>query len=121
MLAVVRALPGSVRPVVLADRGFHRAGFVAWLKRHHLDYVVRIKKGSCITEVVGGRRWKLGEEGLKPGELRFCEEVRYGLYHGRPRDLLINVALCWRLSKKSRAKNPRRKQPEEPWYLATSL
>jgi hypothetical protein len=57
---------------------------------------------------------------LKPGELRFCEKVRYGLYHGRPRDLLINVALCRRLPK-SRAKNPRRKQPEEPWYLATSL
>jgi hypothetical protein len=48
------------------------------------------------------------------------EGVRYGLYHGRPRDLLTNVALCWRISK-GRAKNPRRKQPEEPWYLATSL
>ncbi len=30
------------------------------------------------------------------------------------------MALCWRISK-SRAKNPRREQPEEPWYLATSL
>jgi hypothetical protein len=46
--------------------------------------------------------------------------VRYGLYHGRPRDLPIDVALCWKVSK-SRAKNPRRKQPSEPWYLATSL
>ncbi|MBA3491571.1 MAG: hypothetical protein H0T55_05755, partial [Rubrobacteraceae bacterium] len=66
------------------------------------------------------RRWKLGEEGLKIGELRLMEGVRYGLYHDRPRELLTNVALCWRVSK-SRAKNPRRKQPEEPWYLATSL
>lgn len=33
---------------------------------------------------------------------------------------MLNVALCWRVSK-SRAKNPRRKQPKEPWYLATSL
>jgi hypothetical protein len=32
-------------------------------------------------------------------ELRFMEGVRYGLYHGRPRELLINVALCWRISK----------------------
>jgi hypothetical protein len=118
--AVVEALPRSVRPVVLADRGFHRASFVAWLEVRHLDYVVRLKKGSCITEADGGR-WKLGEEGLKPGELRFSEGVRYGLYHGRPRELFINVALCWRISK-SRAKNPRRpKQPPEPWYLATSL
>ncbi len=119
LLAVVRALPESVRPVILADRGFHRASFIAWLVRHHLNYVVRIRKGACITEK-DGRRWKLGEEGLKIGELRLMEGVRYGLYHDRPRELLTNVALCWRVSK-SRAKNPRRKQPEEPWYLATSL
>ncbi len=119
LLAVVRALPTSVRPVILADRGFGRAGFLAWLERHRLDYVVRIKKGSCVTEG-DGRRRKLGEEGLELGELRFVEGVRYGLYHGRPRELLTNVALCWRISK-SRAKNPRREQPEEPWYLATSL
>ncbi len=117
LLAAVRALPTSVRPVVLADRGFHRASFIAWLEGHHLDYVVRLKKGSCITEA-DGSRWKLGEEGLKLGELRLVEGVRYGLYHGRPRELLINVALCWRVSK-SRAKNPRREQPEKPWYLAT--
>ena len=114
ILAVVRALPEGVRPVVLADRGFHRAGFLAWLERHHLNYVVRIRKGSCITEK-SGNRWKLGEEGLKIGELRFVEGVRYGLYHGRPRELTINIALCWKVAK-SRAK-----EPEEPWYLATSL
>lgn len=81
--------------------------------------MVRLKKGSCITEA-SGRRWKLGEEGLRLGDLRFVEGVRYGLYHGRPRELWINLALCWRVSK-SRARNPRRKWPEEPWYLATSL
>ena len=114
ILAVVRALPGSVRPVILADRGFHRASFLAWLERHRLDYVVRIRKGACITEA-SGHRFKLGEEGLKIGELRFMEGVRYGLYHGRPRELTINIALCWKVAK-SRAK-----EPEEPWYLATSL
>jgi hypothetical protein len=119
LLAVVRALPTSVRPVIVADRGFGRAGFLAWLERHRLDYMVRIKKGTCVTER-DGSRWKLGEEGLELGELRFAEGVGYGLYHGRPRELLTNVALCWRISK-SRAKNPRREQPEEPWYLATSL
>ena len=119
LLAVVRALPGRVLPVILADRGFHRASFIAWLAQRNLDYVVRIRKGSCITKA-SGHRWKLGEEELKMGELRLVEGVRYGLYHGRPRELSINVALCWRLSK-SRAKDPRREQPEEPWYLATSL
>ena len=42
LLSVVRALPKKVRPVVLADRGFARATFFAWLKEHRLDYVVRI-------------------------------------------------------------------------------
>ena len=69
LLAVVVALPMSVRPVILADRGFHRASFIAWLKRHRLHYVVvRIRKGTCMSET-SGRRWKLGEEGLKLGEL----------------------------------------------------
>jgi Transposase DDE domain len=120
LLAVVRALPMSIRPVILADRGFHRASFLAWCQRHELDYVVRIKKGTCITKA-DDRQCKLGEEELKPGELRFLESVRYGLYHGRPRELWINLALCWKMPK-SRTRTPRRKkQPEEPWYLATSL
>jgi hypothetical protein len=88
--------------------------------QHSLDYVVRIKKGSCLIEE-DGHRWKLGQEGLKPGQLRFCEGVRYGLYHDRPRrDLWINVALCFRMPK-SKMRDPRRKVPAEPWYLATSL
>lgn len=119
LLAVVRALPEGVCPVVLADRGFHRASFIRWLQRHDLHYVVRIKKGTCITEE-DAHRWKLGQEGLKRGELRFCEGVRYGLYHGRPRDLWINVAVCWKIPK-SKATDPRRKAPAEPWYLATSF
>ena len=112
----------SVSPVILlADRGFHRASFLAWWERHDfLDYVVRLKKGTCISEADGGGRWKLGEEELKPGELRFLKGVRYGLYHGGPRELWINLALCWKVSK-SRERNPRRKQPGEPWYLARSL
>jgi Transposase DDE domain len=123
LLAVARALPGAVRTVVLADRGFARATFFAWLEKHRLDYVVRVKKGTCLTEA-DGERWKLGEEGLKPSQLRWASwasNVRCGLYHGRPTEILLNVALCWRVSK-SRASNPRRrKRPEEPWYLVTSL
>jgi hypothetical protein len=32
LLAVIEALPAGVRPVVLADRGFQRAGFLTWLE-----------------------------------------------------------------------------------------
>ena len=119
LLAVVEALPAGVRPVILADRGFCRAGFLTWLEYRNLDYVVRLTKGACITEA-DGKRWKLGEESLKPGQLRWLGDVRYGLHHGRPRELFVNVALCWKLPK-SRSRDPRRTFPEEPWYLATSL
>lgn len=78
LLAVVRALPEGVRPVVLADRGFARATFFEWLQRHRVDYVVRIDKGTCLTEA-NGRRWKLGQEGLARGALRWAPGVRYGL------------------------------------------
>jgi len=120
LLAVIEALPKGVRPVVLADRGFCRAGFLKWLECRNLDYVVRLAKGACITEP-DGKRWKLGEEGLRLGELRFCGGVRYGLYHGRPRDLFVNVALCWRMPKGQKRRNPGCEEPAEPWYLATSL
>lgn len=119
LLAVIEAPPACVRPVVLADRGFCGASFLTRLEYRGVDYVVRLKKGAYITEP-DGRRWKLGEEGLRPGETRFCEGVSYGLHHRRPRELFVNVALCWRVPK-SEMRDPRREAPAEPWYLATSL
>lgn len=38
LLAVVEVLPTGVRPVILADRGFQRAGFLRWLEYQNLDY-----------------------------------------------------------------------------------
>ncbi len=61
LAAVIAVLPSQVRPIILADRGFARASFLQWLQRHQLDYVVRLDKGTCLTEW-DGRRWKLGEE-----------------------------------------------------------
>jgi hypothetical protein len=117
--AVLGALPPGVRPVVLADRGFARANFLAWLQARGADYVVRIDKGTCLTEP-DGARWRLGTEGLAFGELRWHPAVRYGTYHDRPRDLVVNVALCWRASRRRAGRKPHA-APPEPWYLATSL
>ena len=114
--AVLDALPPGLRPIVLADRGFARASFLRWLQDRGADFVVRIDKGTCLTEP-DGRRWKLGEEGPQPGQVRWCPGVRYGLHHGRPRGLVLNVALCWRVPRCCAST----KRHKEPWYLATSL
>jgi len=119
LLAVVQALPTRVRPVVLADHGFARAAFLAWLQEHGLDYVVRITAGTGLV-TADGTRARLGTEGLQPGEMRWAPHVRYGQrYQGRPRDLWVNVALCWR-SPRHLSRTLRHAQPAEPWYLATN-
>ncbi len=88
LAATLGALPAGVRPVLLADRGFARASFLEWLQGRRVDYVVRIDRGTCITEP-DGRCWKLGQEHLARGQLGFAPGVRYGLYHGRPRELVL--------------------------------
>jgi hypothetical protein len=119
LLAVLRALPPGVRPVVLADRGFARAPFLAWLRREGATFVVRVTRGTCLTEA-DGARWKLGQRDPARGHLSWHPGVRYGLHHGRPRDVAINLAQCWRLPR-HQARDHRCHQPPEPWYLATDL
>ena len=119
ILAVVRALPLGVSPVVLADRGFARATLLMWLGAQGLDYVIRIDRGTCISPAQGPR-WKLGAEIMAPGDLQWHPQVRYGLYHDRPRDVGCNIVCAWRTTarqQRSRGHRP----PHEPWYLATSL
>jgi hypothetical protein len=119
LLAVVRALPSGIRPVILADRGFARAAFLAWLQEHGLDSVVRITTGTGLV-AIDGSRYRLGTEGLQPGEIRWAPQVRYAQrYQGRPRDLQVNVALCWRLPRHLQRRQ-RSQQADEPWYLATN-
>jgi hypothetical protein len=115
LLAVVRALPISVRPVILADRGFHRASFLAWWERHDLvDYVVRLKKGTCISEADGGGRWKLGEEELKPGELyassKVCATASTTEAHGSYGSTWPCVGRCQRVEREI----PGASSPESP-------
>lgn len=92
ILAVTSALPPSVHTVIPADRGFARASFFAFLAAHGPDHVVRIDRGTCITEECG-RRWKLGEEGTRRGEVRWKRGVRYAIHHDRPTDIRLNLAI----------------------------
>lgn len=99
LAAVLAAVPPGVRPVILADRGFARVPLLAWLQEHGGDYVIRVNQDMCLTDV-RDVRMKLGAEGTQPGQVCWLPQVRYGLSHGRPRDLWVNVACCWRVAKR---------------------
>lgn len=118
LAAVLKALPARCTPIILADRGFARAEFFRWLLRRDLQFVIRIDRGTCITDA-DGTRTKLGTEGLTIGARRWFGRVRYALYHGRPNDLWVNVAAVWLTPKERPHRHPT--DPDEPWYLATTL
>jgi Transposase DDE domain len=115
---LLRALPWNVRPVVIGDRGFGRAEFIAFCQKRRVDYVLRVRRKAQITPATGSP-WKLGAEGLRPGETRWVPQVRYGTFNNRPRELWIHLACTWCPPTLRRAKQG--KEYEEPWYLATSL
>jgi hypothetical protein len=115
---VLRALPLTVHPFVIGDRGFGRAEFIAFCQKWGVGYVLRVRRKAQITPATGPA-WKLGTEGLRPGERRWVPAVRYGTFNNRPRELWINLACTWCPPPGRRAK--RGKEYQEPWYLATSL
>lgn len=122
LAAVLAALPVGVRPVVVADRGFARADLLAWLTTRQIDYVIRIANNTRITHP-DGSSWKTSPtpppRQLRPGQLHLLRGVRYGTYHDRPRDLLINLACSYRLPRARARGHPR--PLTQPWWLATSL
>jgi len=80
---------------------------------------VRITAGTGLV-AADGPRSRLGTEGLRPGEIRWAPNVRYGQrYQGRPRDLWVNVAFCWRLPRHVQ-RTLHQTRANEPWYLATN-
>lgn len=103
------------RPLILADRGF--ASLFRWLIARRLDFVIRLDKGTCLTEG-SGKRHRLGYDlNIKEGRQIWFHRVRYALYHGRPNDIWLNVGLSWISPDQVRKGN----EPSEPWCLAASL
>lgn len=120
LAAVLSALPKHCRAIILGDRGFARSEFFRWLIARKLDFVVRIDKGTCVTDTFGRRR-KLGVDlTIKLGEQLWLGRVRYALHHGRPTDIWLNVGCSWCPSQ-SAATRKAPTEPDEPWYLATNL
>lgn len=118
--AVVAALPPSCRPIILGDRGFARQEFFQWLISRKLDFVVRVRKKTCITDCDGNRH-KLGYSlTVQPGGEAWLIDARYALHHERPTDISLNLGISWRKPDSSRTRKAPI-EPNGPWYLATSL
>lgn len=108
MLAVIRSLIGpEVRLVILADRGFGRAGLIQECQRLSLDYLVRIVPDVLVES----RSYKgnLKDYSLARGQCCMWKDVRYrsdGL-------VTTNLVLRWKKGLSG--------DKDQPWYLVTSL
>ena len=102
-------LPATIRPLLLADRGFGRANlirFVQQMPRHTgypVDYVIRIR-GDVVVQS-DDYHGRLRDYSLRKGRILFWPQT----FYRSDGAVVINLVLYW-------ARGHR-----EPWYLATSL
>ena len=102
-------LPTTIRPLLLADRGFGRASLIHFLQEmpHHTgypaDYVIRIRGDVVVHSAC--YRGRLRNYALRKGRILFWPQTLYRSDGAA----VINLVLYW-------ARGHR-----EPWYLATSL
>ena len=102
-------LPATIRPLLLADRGFGRASLIHFLQQmpdhtgYPVDYVVRLR-GDVVVQSAD-YRGRLRDYPLRKGRINFWPQTRYRSDGA----VVINLVLYW-------ARGHR-----EPWYLATSL
>jgi hypothetical protein len=108
MLRTIRSILGpDIQIVILADRGFGRAGLIEECQKLGLGYLVRISNDV----IVQGAAYtgNLKDYTLRRGECRFWKKVRYRA------DGLVTTNLVLRWKKGLVGKK------DQPWYLATSL
>jgi DDE family transposase len=100
-------LPGGVRVLILADRGFGRAEWAAVCQELGFGYVVRIKPDVTIS--CARYRGVLRKYPVKRG----IAHVLRGVDYRKDRRVRHNIVVRWKpgLAKKR----------DEPWYLMTDL
>ena len=106
---LLRHLPNTIRPLLLADRGFGRASLIRFLQQmprhtgYPVDYVVRLRGDVVVrsTDYQG----RLRDCTLRKGRILFWPQTLYRSDGA----VVVNLILYW-------ARGHR-----EPWYLATSL
>lgn len=93
------ALPPGMKPLLIADRGFGRAGLLAFLLEQGWEFVIRVNGKVRVEQ--GGRSFRLDEVEPGKGQRRWLAQVNY---MGKAR---VNVAVAW--------------GGKEPWYLVSTL
>ncbi len=106
---LVTHLPNTVRPLILADRGFGRASLLLFIQRlpsfsgYPVDYVIRLKKDVIVQSEEF--RCRLRDYPLRKRRIVFVPGVKYR----QDGAVTTNLVLFWGSGHKN------------PWYLATSL
>ena len=106
---LLRHLPTTIRPLLLADRGFGRASLIHFLQQmpnhtgYPVDYVIRLR-GDVVVQTAE-YRGRLRDHPLPKGRILFWPQTLYRSDGAA----VVNLVLYW-------ARGHR-----EPWYLATSL
>jgi hypothetical protein len=100
-------LPGGIRVILLADRGFGRAELAKTCEGLRLSYLIRIKPDVRIAHP--SHTGRLDEYPIKKGVWRVLADAEYR----SDRAVRLNVVVRWRHGL------PKRR--DEPWFLMTNL
>jgi hypothetical protein len=104
---LVTMLPGGVKVVVLADRGFGRAELAKTCHELKLRYLIRIKPDVRVAHP--SYTGRLDEYPLKRG----CWRVLSGAEYRSDKAVRLNVVIRWKPGLPARR--------DEPWFLMTDL
>ena len=109
-IAPVLRLLRSYPIVLLGDREFHSVKLAKWLSGWGVDFALRQKKNTCISDdeqvYVA-----LKDLEIKPGNRQFYANISCTKSHQLGE---FNLAAYWK-------RKYRRKSPKAPWYILTSL
>jgi hypothetical protein len=105
--ALVEMLPGGVKVILLADRGFGRTELAKTCRELCLRYLIRIKPDVRVTHP--SYTGRLDDYPIQKGMWRVLTEARYR----SDQAVTLNVVIRW---KRGLPKNR-----DEPWFLMTNL
>jgi hypothetical protein len=102
---VLFLLPPGIQPLLLADRGFGRADFLAFLRRLKISFVIRVRADVIITPE-GKKPIKLREVALTPKRRRWYSTCLY-----REDGVVSGVNIAGTIAQGQ----------DDAWWLATNL